>query len=436
MNRNTDLEQVLRVHFDNHADPTALDGQLDRITDRLATVRQRPGWTIPERWLPMSAISARIAAAPRLPLRVLAVALLILALAASVLLVTGALRHPVPPPFGPARNGLIAYADARGAINVGDPATGVSREIVAGPGNDRPIFSPDGTRIAFLSLGATGRPSIVVVQPDGSGAITITTDTLASVGHLGWSPDSGSVVVSQGGTELQVFDSTRAGPPTRLPTTDGSDDYNAQAVDLYQPPDGRRVLIVRPASPRPAMVVADRDGSNERVLIDAARSDYSFINLGTPQWSPDGSMITFIGAQRDASEDYLTYVMNADGTGLHPLSRSSRPINESNPQWAPDGKRIAVQRWNIDVNAGTQEVRPITVIDVGTGQEVEVGVVPVHNGFVGWSWSPDGQSILEVPIPPDVTTPEQMIIVDLATRTTRTVPWSVTSGPAWQRVAR
>jgi Tol biopolymer transport system component len=356
--------------------------------------------------------------------------LLLIALAVSALLVAGALRHPVPPPFGPAGNGLIAYADDNGAINLGDPATGTSRTIVPGPGNDRPIFSPDGTRIAFLSLDASGRPNIVVVKPDGSGAITITTDSLTSVGHFGWSPDSGSVVVSQGGAALQVFDATRAGTATALGTTDGSDDYNAQAVDLYQPPDGQRVLVLRPASPRPAMVVSDRGGSNERVLIDAARSDYSFIYLGSPQWSPDGSMITFIGAQRDAAEDYITYVMNADGTGLHPLSRSSRPINESNPQWAPDGKRIAVQRWNIDVNAGTQDVRPITVIDVATGQELEVGVIPVNNGFIGWSWSPDGKSILEVPVP------DEMIIVDLATRTTRTVPWSVASGPAWQRVAR
>ena len=85
----------------------------------------------------MSAISTRLAAAPRIPLRVLVVALLVIALAVSALLVAGALRHPVPPPFGPAANGLIAYADDLGAINVGDPVTGLSKAIVPGPGNDR-----------------------------------------------------------------------------------------------------------------------------------------------------------------------------------------------------------------------------------------------------------------------------------------------------------
>lgn len=428
MNTNTDLEQVLRVHFDNHADPATLDGQLDRIVDLVATVRQRPGWMIPERWLPMSAISTRLAAAPRLPLRVLVVALLVLALAASVLFVAGALRHPVPAPFGLARNGLIAYADGRGAIYVGDPVTGVSNVIAAGPGNDRPIFSPDGTRIAFLSDGARGQ-DVVVVRPDGSGATTITANPGASAHFLGWSPDSASVIVGTSGGELDIYDSTRTGPPTKLGASDGPDDFNAQPADLYQPPDGRRMLVLRTGSPRPSLIVSDRDGSNERTLIDSTRSDFSFIYLGTPQWSPDGSMIAFTGATRDVAEAYVTYVVKADGTGLRPLSMSTRPINESNPAWSPDGTRIAVQRWFIDVGAGSQEVRPITVIDVNTGREVEIGAVPTNNGLIGWGWSPDGESIIELPVE------NQLIVANATTGTTQTIPWSVTTGPTWQRTA-
>jgi Tol biopolymer transport system component len=434
MNPTTDLEQVLRVHFNNHADPTVLDDQLDRIIDRTATQRQRPGWMIPERWRPMSAISTRFAAAPRLPMRVLVVALRVIALAVSALLVAGALRHPLPPPFGPAVNGLIAYADDLGAINVGDPVTGLSKSIVPGPGNDRPIFSPDGTRIAFLSLGARSIPEIVVVRPDGTGATTITTGTLASVQYLGWSPDSASVVVVNGGGELDAFDATRAAPPTKLTVAMGAgmDSFNAGIADLFQPPTGQKMLLLRTGSSRPSLMVSNPDGSNERALIDASRTDFSFMYLGSPQWSPDGSMITFVGATRDVAEDYLAYVMNADGSGLHKLSKSTRPIDESNPAWSPDGTRIALQRWNIDPSANQQEARPITVIDIRTGHEVEVGIA-VPNGFIGWGWSPDGQSIIELAPDPD----RRLIIANAATGTKRTVPWGAgaSSGPVWQRVA-
>ena len=50
------------------------------ILARTAAARQRPGWVFPERWLPMSALTQRMAAAPHVSWRALAVlALLVLA---------------------------------------------------------------------------------------------------------------------------------------------------------------------------------------------------------------------------------------------------------------------------------------------------------------------------------------------------------------------
>ena len=267
----------------------------------------------------------------------------------------------------------------------------------------------------------------MVVRADGSSPVKLTTTVLPSVQFLAWSPESLSVVVGNTFGQLDVFDSTHVGPPTRLGTSAGSDDYNANAAELFQPPTGQKVLAVRAGTTHPSLVVSDRDGANERVLIDAGAS---FIYLDSVQWSPDGSMITFVGAKRDAAEDYLVYVMNADGSGLRPLSKATRPIDESSPAWSPDGARIALQRWFIDLSAGTQEVRPITVVDVQTGKETEVGVTPVANGFIGWSWSPDGESILEIP------TDDDLYIANVANGSTRKVPWTLSaSGPSWQRLA-
>ena len=79
----------------------------DDIVRQTATMRQRPAWTLPERWLPMSVLSTRVASPPRVPLRLLAVAALLIVAIVGVLLVVGA-RSRVPAPIGLAANGLIA----------------------------------------------------------------------------------------------------------------------------------------------------------------------------------------------------------------------------------------------------------------------------------------------------------------------------------------
>ena len=51
-----------------------------------------------------------------------------------------------------AENGLIAYSYA-GDIYVGDPVTGETTAIVTNPTYEvNPVFSPDGTRIAFMRV--------------------------------------------------------------------------------------------------------------------------------------------------------------------------------------------------------------------------------------------------------------------------------------------
>ena len=146
------FERNLPVLLDELAAPRTPDYFADviRLTERTS---QRPGWTFPERWFPMSAITERMATAPRVPLRAVAVlALLLLALVAAALYV-GSQQKRLPEPFGPAGNGLVAYSSG-GDIFTADPVTGAAKAIVTGPELDRnPIFSRDGTKIVFRRQG-------------------------------------------------------------------------------------------------------------------------------------------------------------------------------------------------------------------------------------------------------------------------------------------
>ena len=100
----------------------------DYLTDILgqtAVTNQRPAWTFPERWFPMADVASRPAIAPRMPLRLIAVALVILALLISAAVFVGSRQAKLPPLFGPAGNGLVSYS-RNGDIFVADPVTGES----------------------------------------------------------------------------------------------------------------------------------------------------------------------------------------------------------------------------------------------------------------------------------------------------------------------
>jgi len=77
------------------------------------------------------------------------------------------------------------------------------------------------------------------------------------------------------------------------------------------------------------------EGPNNSVVTNNVHDHF-------PVWSPDGTRIAFMHWQHDHWE---IYIMNADGSGRWPLTSSSaylepRPNNVS-PAWSPDGEQIA-----------------------------------------------------------------------------------------------
>ena len=108
-------------------------------------------------------------------------------------------------------------------------------------------------------------------------------------------------------------------------------------------------------------------------------------------------------------------------------------MDEEHLSWSPDGTRVALGRWIQDPDGSNVDVRPVVVVDVASGNEREVGPVQV-NGHHGWTWSPDGRSILE-----DGNDPSpyagQIISVDATTGETTPTGFSSDAAPSWQRTA-
>ena len=290
MNVNDRLERELTTWFADTAGPRTPDWTAD-ILAATSTMRQRPRWSFPARWLPAAVVPrlARLTSRP-VPWRTIALlAALGLLLAAAVTLYVGS-RPRLPAPFGPAVNGLVAYAEL-GEIWTVDPVTGERKAIVTVPGaNNSPRWSRDGTRVAFLRVAAGGQ-SLGITNADGSGMVVSAGPSFveADPDSISWSPDGRFVAVVANAGSAMVL-----GSPTRraiylVDTTSGEvRDLDTPGVDVepyWRPPDGRQLMYVA------------RTGADDRGLfiVDIENPDVDPVPILEPEanlrpggWTPNG----------------------------------------------------------------------------------------------------------------------------------------------------
>jgi len=214
----------------------------NQILQQTARTRQRPAWSFLERWLPMVDLARQPVSVPRLPWRLIALGLVVVALLLALIatLVAGS-RPNLPAPFGPARDGLIAYAGG-GEIYTVDPVTGGSTVIDKGPLDTDPRWSRDGTRIAFKRQDVSSATSLLYVKmADGSGLIQVTPKPLAAAEMV-------SYTFSPNGKEILISASPGAFTQFLIAATDGSGVRTIalpiQASDAaWRPPDGSEILF-------------------------------------------------------------------------------------------------------------------------------------------------------------------------------------------------
>src|SRR5262249_27103366 len=144
-----------------------------------------------------------------------------------------------------------------------------------------PLFSPDGTTIAFVRSYATHQ-SLMLIGADGRHLRTLVPNVVAQ--HIGWAPDGRSL----------VYDA----------------DPNIWRVDLDDPTPYR---------------LTDES-------TDESTADLSW----QPAWSPDGTQIAYSRFER-CFRCTGVWVMNADGSGKREVIQDGR-----RPQWSPDGTKLAL----------------------------------------------------------------------------------------------
>jgi len=240
-----------------------------------------------------------------------------------------------------------------------------------------PVWSPDGTRIAFIrsgNLNIVNAGNLYIMNADGSNVVqkTFTNDAT----HPTWSPDGNKIAFTD------FIDQV-------------SNSWSAAIVVMD--------LINGAVSPIP-----DQQYGNMTLYGSSVES--------SPAWSPDGTRIAFDSDwwAWDFISDIFTIC--TQGSGFTTLtSQFFNDYDYWKPSWSPNGSKLSATIFPMGYQGGNISPASIGVMNPdGTGLAVIItGNMGDYNAVTKTSWSPDG---------------ERIAYTSWGTNNTKTIKWIAANG--------
>ena len=208
-----------------------------------------------------------------------------------------------------------------------------------------PVWSPDGTRIAFV-MSYDGdyyqdKAQLYIMSEDGSNMSRATWEVLKRVAPFPpvWSPDVQYLAF----IILEGEYSPQAKRILHVVQVDGSETTRiAETTSVPSwSPDSRELAFanVNVDGDNPTIYTVRPDGAGLRTVWSSG-SDTPLPPISQVSWSPDGSELLFVAQG--------VYIVAADGSGLRTLTEP-RPMSmcpdyawPALAAWSPDGSRVAV----------------------------------------------------------------------------------------------
>jgi dipeptidyl aminopeptidase/acylaminoacyl peptidase len=268
-----------------------------------------------------------------------------------------------------------------------DTVTGAQTPLATGPGShSSPRWSPDGSRIAFLTTGTDGRTQIAIRWARGETAsITNLTETPS---ELTWSPDGKQIAFVM----LTPVPGPTIGKPMIKPpgANWGADPVVINSMNFRADGQG----MEKPGFRHLFLISADGGGAPRQLTFGP------FSDAGPLAWSADGKSLFFAGNHSEEwkrePQDWARHTAMtlsiyrldlADGRSTQ-LSHDIGPYHA--PAVSPDGKLLAYLGYN-DKHVGNQNVR-LNVMDVDGKNQHVIGEA-LDRSLTQIVWAADSHSI-------------------------------------------
>jgi Tol biopolymer transport system component len=213
------------------------------------------------------------------------------------------------------------------------------KRLTNNPDEDRqPAFSPDGKRIAFTRVVEnsyyTYNSEVYIMNLDGTGEKRLT-NSLGGDDFPTFSPDGTEIAFRScrnGNSEIYAIDSNGDNPVnlTKSSAWDGQPDFSADGTKIAfaSQPGGAAGRCTFSDFTSSDIYVMNPDGTEQKRLTTDPGQD------SQPNFSADGTKIAFWHEGANDPHKDEVYAMHADGSGQTNLSQSVL-WNEQEPDWGP-----------------------------------------------------------------------------------------------------
>lgn len=284
----------------------------------------------------------------------------------SPLATTSPLEPPATSGLASELGGRVLFHRRRGGvldIYVLDLETGEETQLTSDSGNNfDPVWSPDGTQIAFASDRNQNPPycSLWLMNADGSNPRSLFDG--GETFNLGptWSPDGQYIAFQSnrsGNFEIHRLE-VETGEVTNLTQSPNLDANPAWS------PDGATIAFASDRGGNPEIWLMNADGTGARQLTDRP-----MVGDWRPSWSPDGQRVVFESFPTLPPRELVIQTLEG---GMAATTLETPSDWNMWPAWATEGLMLFASSERFDEDTATGTPADLYLMDLETGERVQI----------------------------------------------------------------